>query len=110
MAEYITKIDKNNRSHIKVKFHAPVKHFKRVENLKINGNFYNIYINKYNCVHNLERTEVVSWKEIEKGKRKVRIPDVIKVIPESQLMNKIRGNHYDTAIQKIRTELEKENF
>lgn len=110
MIEYIEKVDKNGRKHLKVKFHKTVKRFKRVETLKLNGHFYNIYVNKYNCVHNLERTEVVSWKEVEKGKRKIRIPDVVKTIPESELMNKIRGNHYNIAIQKIRTELEKENI
>lgn len=106
MAEHIVKIDKNGRRHIKVKFHAPIKRFKRVETLKLNGHFYYVHINKYNCVHQLFRSEVVSWKEVEKGKRKVRVPNEIRAIPESEIMNKIRGQHYDTAMPRILAELQ----
>lgn len=109
MTEYIIKTDRNGKSHIKVKFHAPVKQFKRVETLKYNGQFYNIYVNKLNNVHHLERTEVTSWKEVIKGKRKIRIPETIQAFPETELLNKIRGNAYETAVQRIMTELKKVN-
>lgn len=108
MTEYIVKTDRNGKSHIKVKFHAPVAHFKRVENFKHNGKFYKVYINKYNCVHNLEQSVVVSWKEVEKGKKKFRVPDIIKSIPMPYIMNIVRGNHYETAMERIMTELNKE--
>ena len=56
MTEYIVKTDKNGRKHIKVKFHAQVERFKRVETLKYGGNFYNVYVDKNNNVHNHNST------------------------------------------------------
>lgn len=110
MTEYIVKTDRNGKSHIKVKFHAPIKRFKRVETLRYNGNFYNIYVNKLNNVHHFERTEVLSWKEVTKGKKKFRVPETIQAFPEYEILNKIRGNAYETAVQRIMTELEKVNI
>lgn len=109
MTEYIVKTDKNGKSHIKVKFHEKVQNFKRVETFRHNGKFYNIYVNKLNNVHHFEQSVVTSWKEITKGKRKIRIPDTVVGIPIPEIMNKIRGNAYDVAIQRIAIELEKES-
>lgn len=108
--EHIIKTDKNGESHIVVKFHAPVKRFKRVETFKFGGRFYKIYVNNRNCVHHIERTEVTSWKEITKNKRIIKVPDTFEVILEPKLMNKIRGNSYEVAIQRIMTEIEKKNI
>jgi hypothetical protein len=110
MTEHIVKFDKYGNKHINVKFHAPVKHFKRVETFKFGGRFYKIYVNNCNCVHHIERTEVTSWKEITKNKRIIKVPDTFEVILEPKLMNKIRGNSYEVAIQRIMTEIEKENI
>lgn len=110
MTEHIVKISKTGEKHIVVKFHAPVKRFKRVETFKYGGRFYKIYINNRDCVYNLERTEVSSWKEITKGQRKIKVPDTFSVILEPKLINKIRGNSYSVAINKIMTEIEKENI
>ena len=108
MTEYIVKTDKNGKSHVKVKFHAPVLRLKRVETLKHNGNFYNIYVNKLGNVHHFERSVVTSWKEVTKGKKKFRVPDVIQTFPETEILNKVRGQAYVTAIQGIMSELNKE--
>ena len=108
MTEYIVKTDKNGKSHIKVKFHAPVLHLKRVETLKHNGNFYNIYVNKLGNVHHFERSVVTSWKEVTKGKKKFRVPDTIQTFPETEILNKVRGQAYVTAVQGIMSELNKE--
>lgn len=111
MAEHIIKInEKTNKKHIVVKFHAPVKRFKRIETFKYGGKFYKIYVNNRGCVHYLERIEVTSWKEIIKHKRKIKVPKTFNVILEPSLMNKIRGNSYSVAINKIMTEIEKENI
>ena len=110
MAEYIEKIDRNGKKVITVKFHAPVKQFKRVETLKYNGCFYKLYVDKNNSIHNLERSEVVSWKEITKGNRKIRIPEVCEVVPEPELLNKIRGNSYEIAVQRLITAIDKINI
>ena len=110
MAEYIVKTDKNGVQHIKVKFHKEVKRFKRVENFKYKGIFFKVYIDKNNNVYNLERSDVSTWKEIEKGKRKIKVPDGFKVTPQSEIMNTIRGNSYEVAIQRIMTILDREDF
>lgn len=110
MTEYIVKTDKNGRKHIKVKFHAQVERFKRVETLKYVGNFYNVYVDKNNNVHNLEQSIVTSWKEVTKGKRKIRIPDVVETIPQPAIMNIVRGNTFEVAVPRIIAELEKVNI
>lgn len=108
MTEYIVKVDKNGKKHVKVKFHAQVQRFKRVETLKHGGKFYSVYVDKNNNVHNLEQTIVTSWKEITKGKRKIRVPDVVEAIPQPAIMNMVRGNTYEVAIPKIVAMLDKE--
>ena len=110
MTEYIVKTDKNGRKHIKVKFHAQVERFKRVETLKYGGNFYNVYVDKNNNVHNLEQSIVTSWKEVTKGKRKIRIPDVVETISQPAIMNMVRGNTFEVAVPRIIAELEKVNI
>jgi hypothetical protein len=110
MTEYIVKTDKKGRKHIKVKFHAQVERFKRVETLKYGGNFYNVYVDKNNNVHNLEQSIVTSWKEVTKGKRKIRIPDVVETIPQPAIMNIVRGNTFEVAVPRIIAELEKVNI
>ena len=111
MTEFIEKFDtKNQKRHIKVKFHATVKSFKRIETFKYDGHFYRIYVNKNDSVYHLERSEVKSWKEIQKGKRVVRIPEVVENIPDLELLNKIRGNSFTAAVGKIMTFHERENF
>ena len=87
-----------------------VKSFKRVETFKYKGNYYRIYVNKNDSVYKIEKTEISSWKEIIKGKKKVRIPDTYEVIPQPQLLNKISGNPYKIAIEKIITEIERESI
>ena len=108
MAELIKKESNNGKYHIKVNFHAPVKNFKRVEQFKYQGRFYQIYIDKNNSVWKVEQSKVATWKEIQKGKRLVRIPETFTIISEPELNNKVRGNTYDYAIQRIMTELERE--
>lgn len=107
MAEYIVKYKANNQRSITVKFHAPVVNFRRVELFKYMGSYYKIYVDKNNSVYHLEKTKVISWKEIMKGKRKIHVPDVCESTPEPQLLNKIKGNPYDIAVSKIMTEIER---
>ena len=87
-----------------------IKSFKRVETFKYKGNYYRIYVNKNDSVYKIEKTEISSWKEILKGKKKVRIPDTYEVIPQPQLLNKINGNPYKIAVEKIITEIERESI
>lgn len=101
MTEYIVKTDKNGKSHIKVKFHAPVLRLKRIETLKVRGNFYNIHVNKLGNIHHIARSVVTSWKEVTKGKKKLRVPDKIQTFPETEILNQVRGQAYVTAIQTV---------
>lgn len=87
-----------------------MKSFKRVETFRYQGKFYNIHVDKNDSVYNIARTEVTSWKEIVKGKRKIKVPDVCESIPETTLLNKIKGNPYKIAIEKIKTEIERESI
>lgn len=110
MAEYIEKYSRGGKRMITVKFHEKVKNFKRVETFKYLGQFFKIYLDKNNSVYKLERSEVSSWKEIMKGKRKIRVPDTFEVIPETTLLNKIKGNPYSIAIDKLTTHIEREQL
>lgn len=110
MIEYIVKTDKNGKTHTKVKFHAPVKQFRRVEIFKFQGRFYKVLVDKNDSVYGLLRTEVTSWKDVVKGKKKFRVPDVCEEIPEPNLFNRIKGNPFKIAIGKIMTEIERESI
>lgn len=110
MVEYIEKYNRDGKKFITVKFHNTVKSFKRVETFKYQGRYYVVYVNKNDSVYNLERTEVASWKEIVKGKRKIRVPESFKTFPEPALLNKIKGNPYSIAVNKIITEIERESI
>lgn len=111
MVEYIEKYDsKKNKHHIVVKFHQPAENFRRVESFRYMGRFYNIYLDKNDSVYKLERTEVTSWKEITKGKKKLRVPDVCEYIPEPALLNKVKGNPFKIATERIMTEIERESI
>ena len=48
----------------------------------------------------------VSGKGVVKGKKKLRVPDVVENTPEPQLLNKLRGNPYQIAIERITLEID----
>ena len=110
MVDYIVKINKLGRKVTTVKFHATVKNFKRVELFKYQGRYYNVYVDKNDSVYFLEKTEVTSWKEVVKGKKKVRVPEECVTTPEPALLNKVKGNPFKIAISKITTEIERESI
>ena len=110
MVQYIEKYNAKGKRVITVNFHNVTKSFKRVEHFKYQGRFYLIHVDKNDSVYKLERTEVTSWKEVVKGKKKIRIPDAIEATPDPILLNKVRGNSYKTAVHRIITELEKASF
>lgn len=110
MVEYIEKYSRDGKRMVTVKFHNKVKNFKRVETFKYAGQFFKIYLDKNDSVYKLERSEVTSWKEIVKGKRKIRVPDTFEIIPETNLLNKIKGNPYSIAVDKLTTQIEREQL
>lgn len=110
MVQYIEKYNAKGRRIITVNFHNVTKSFKRVEHFKYQGRFYLVYVDKNDSVYKLERTEVTSWKEVVKGKKKVRVPEAFTSTPETDLLNKIKGNPFSIAIEKIKTEIERESI
>jgi len=110
MAEYIIKRQKDGKKRVIVKFHTQTKSFRRIEVLKHNGNFYNIYIDKNDSVYNVEKSEVVSWKGIKKGNRRMLVPNECVKTSEPTIINKVRGNPYKIALVRIVRELDKIDF
>lgn len=107
MVEYIIKPGAKGKNTVIVKLHAQAKNFRRTELFKYNGHFYNIMLDKNDSVYGVEKTEVISWKEIVKGKRKLRVPDEVQSTPEPYLLNKVKGNPYKIAVDRIITEIER---
>lgn len=82
-----------------LKFHNKVKNFKRIEKVKHDGNFYEVYIDKNDSVYEILECTVISWKTIEKGRKKFNVPDEVKKVRSLELFNKIKGNPFKIALQ-----------
>lgn len=102
MAELITK----QNGTCDLKFHATVKKFKRVEKFNYKKNFFKIYIDKNDSVYDITTCEVVSWKTVEKGRKKITVPDTISEVRELNLINKLRGVPSKLAINRIAAEID----
>lgn len=89
-----------------LKFHSKVRNFKRVEKLNYKKNFFKIYIDKNDSVYDVKRCEVVSWKFINKGKGKIKVPDQVNERRDSFLFNRVKGNPAKIAINKIVAEID----
>lgn len=89
-----------------LKFYSNVKNFKRVEKFNYKKNFLKIYIDKNDSIYDVKRCEVVSWKVINKGGRKVNVPDQVKETRDSHLLNRAKGNPAKIAISKIIAEID----
>ena len=81
-----------------------------MEVLKYGGLFFNIYIDKNNGVHHLERSEVTAWKEIVKGKRKIRVPETCETFPEPELLNKYAEMRTRLQFNDLRLKFQKEHL
>lgn len=83
-----------------LKFHANIKNFKRVEIVKHKKNFFRVYVDRNDSVYDVKRCKVITWKTIERGKRKVdEVRDV-------HLFDKTKGNPFKIAVTKIIGEIE----
>lgn len=80
-----------------------MRNFKRVEKLNYKRNFFKLYVDKNDGVYDIKRCEVLSWKEIEKGGKKMNVPDEVKETREVELFNRIKGNPCKIAVQKVMT-------
>ena len=89
-----------------LKFHANIKNFKRVEIVKHSKNFFKVYVDRNNSVYDVKRCEVITWKTVERGKRKVNVPDKVNEVRDVHLFDRIKGNPFNIAVTKIISEIE----
>jgi len=89
-----------------LKFHSKVKNFKRVEKFNYKKNFFRIYVDRNDSVYEITRCRVVTWKTIEKGKKKFNVPDEVKEFRNTYLFNRIKGNPFKIAITKVMGEID----
>lgn len=88
-----------------VKF-GPVKNFRRTEKVSFGKQHYKLYLDKNDAVYDVHSCEVLSWKTIEKGRRKINVPDEILEKRDLNFFNKVKGNPFKIAANKIVAELE----
>lgn len=81
----------------------------RVEKLKFKKDFFNIYVDKNESVFDIKRCNVLSWKTVEKGRKKITIPDEIEETRDLYFFNKVKGNPFKVAVNRILAELEYED-
>lgn len=86
---------------VDLKFHAPVKSFKGVKKLNYDKQYFKLYIDKNNSVYDVKRCEVVSWKTSQNKK----VPAEIVETRDIKFFNKVKGNPYKIAKDKIIDEL-----
>lgn len=89
-----------------LKFHAYPKNFKRVEKFNYKKNFFKVYVDRNDSVYEITRCEVVTWKTIEKGKKKFNVPDEVRETRDAHLFDKIKGNPFKIAITKVAGEID----
>lgn len=79
-----------------------IKNFRKIEKLKYGKKFYKIFVDKNDSVYDILSSEVLSWK-IVNGKK---VPSEVLEHRDLYFFNKIKGNPYKIAINKIIAELE----
>lgn len=89
----------NNRCDLK--FGAKPKKFNRIERITVDKQHYLLKIDKNDAVYDVIKSEVISWKTIEKGKRKINVPDEVRESRDVELFNLLQGNPYKIALSKV---------
>lgn len=75
--------------------------FMKIENIRINKRFFKLYIDKNDQVFDIKECQVNTWKEIQKGRKKISIPDEVTETRVNELFNHIYGNPYKIARNKV---------
>lgn len=89
-----------------LKFHAPVKKFKKVDKFNYKKNFFKLFVDKNDSIYDIKRCEVVTWKTVEKGKKTINVPDRVEEKRDTCLFDKVKGNPFKIAITKIAAEID----
>lgn len=90
-----------------LKFHSLVENFKKVVKFNYKKNFFKLYVDKNDSIYNITKSEVASWKEDKHGKK---IPDTFEEIRDLYFFNKLKGNPLETALSKIKAEIDMEEL
>lgn len=80
----------------------------RIERIKFNKDYFNIYVDKNESVYDVKRCNVLSWKTIDKGRKKLTVPDKIEEVRDLHFFNIVKGNPLKIAANRILAELEYE--
>ena len=78
----------------------------RVEKLKFKKDYYTLYVDKNESVFDVKKCNVISWKTIEKGRKKFTVPDKIEETRDLYFFNSVKGNPFKVAVNRILGELE----
>jgi hypothetical protein len=85
-----------------------MKNFKRIEKVSFGKNHYKLFVDKNDSVYDIKECQVLSWKTVEKGRKKISVPDQTTESRDLYLFNKIKGNPTKLAINKVLSILEYE--
>lgn len=80
--------------------------FQKGWEVQLQKNFFKVYVDRNDSVYEITRCEVVTWKTIEKGKKKFNVPDEVKETRDAHLFDKIKGNPFKIAITKVAGEID----
>lgn len=80
--------------------------FKRIEKINFGKQHFKLYVDKNDSVYDVLDCEVLSWKTIEKGRRKINVPDQVVEKRNTYFFNIVKGNPFVIAARKILAELE----
>ena len=78
----------------------------RVERINYKKDHFTLYVDKNGSVFDVKRCNVLSWKTIEKGHRKITVPDKVEEIRDLHFFDKVKGNPLKIAANRILAELE----
>ena len=84
-----------------LKFGVKPKKFNRIEQVNIGKERYLFFIDKNDSVYDVKISKVLTWKVIEKGHRKINVPDSIEETRDLELFNRIKGNPFKVALNYI---------
>lgn len=89
-----------------MKFNKNIKNFRRIEKLVYGKLHFKLYIDKNDSVYDVKECIVSSWKTVEKGKKKVTVPDSITEQRNIYFFDRVKGNPSKIAANKILAILE----
>ena len=78
----------------------------RVERINYQKDHFTLSVDKNGSVFDVKRCNVLSWKTIEKGHRKITVPDKVEEIRDLHFFDKVKGNPLKIAANRILAELE----